>query len=99
MQLDQLGHVGHHLLGEPERGQPLPGHLGPDHFVMVEGDPAVRQLGAGLRFADVVQERGQSQHQVAGQSVPLFQLDGLAQHGERVLVDVLVPEVLVGLEP
>jgi hypothetical protein len=67
--------------------------------VVVEGDPAVGQLGPRLRLADVMQQGGQPQHQVAVQPVPVLQPDGLPQHGERVLIDVLVPEVLIGLEP
>jgi len=66
---------------------------------MVERHPAVRQQAAGLRLADVVQQRGQPEPQVGFQPVSGLQGDGLLQHGQRVLVDVLVPEMLIHFEP
>ena len=66
--------------------------------------PAAVLEPAGRRLADVVQQRGQAQHQVGpGHRLrravrrPL-QRDRLLEHGERVLVDVLVPVVLVDLQ-
>ena len=99
MQLNQPGDIVHDIFGEPQRGEPLSGQLGPDHLVVMEGHPAVRQPGTGPGLADVVQQRGQSQHQVTGEPVPSLQPDGLAQHGEAVLVDVFVTEMLVCFEP
>ena len=57
------------------------------------------QQGPRLRLADVVQQRGQPDDQVALEPVLRLELDGLPQYGEAVLVDVLVPVVLVGLHP
>jgi len=99
VQPDQPGHVGHHVLREPQRGQPGPGQLGADHLVVMEGNAAVRQQRPRFRLADVVQQRGQPQHQIGLQAVPVLQPDGLAEHGQRMLVDVLVPVVLVRLQP
>ena len=99
VQADQLGHVGGHVAGEPQLAQPLPGQLGADGVVVVERDPAAGQQRPGLRLADVVQQRGQPQPQVTLQAVSPLQRDGLVEHGERVPVDVLVPVVLVHLEP
>ena len=48
------------------------------------------------RLADVVQQGRQPQRQVGA---VLLQVDGLLQDGQRVLVDVLVPMVLVPLQP
>ena len=100
----QEGQPGHRLddvLGVPQRGQPLAHQLGADHLVVVEGDPAARLVPAGGRLADVVQQRGQPQHQVRGLGVRigLLQRDRLVQHGQRVAVDVLVLVVLVDLHP
>ena len=75
---------------------PRLGQLGADHLVVVEGDPPVGLEAAGPRLADVVQQRGEPQHQVGPVGL---QVDGLLQHGQRVLVDVLVPVVLVALQP
>ena len=96
VQLDQPGDVLHQLVGVLQLRHPRLGHLGADHLVVVEGDPAVRLEAPGLRLADVVQQRGQPQHQVGAVGL---QVDGLLQHGQGVLVDVLVPEVLVALQP
>jgi len=96
---DQRGHVVHHAGGEAQLAEPGPGHRGAHHLVMVERHPPVRQQAAGLRLADVVQQRGQPEPQVGFQPVSGLQGDGLLQHGQRVLVDVLVPEMLIGLEP
>ena len=52
-------------LREPQLGQPLAGHLRPDHLVVVEGHLPAGQQRPGPRLADVVQDRGQPQHQVA----------------------------------
>ena len=99
MQLHQPGYVPDHVVREAQRGQPALGHLGADHLVQVEGDPAVRQQGPGLRLADVVQQRGQPDDQVTVEPVPRLQRDRLPQHGEAVLVDILVPVMLVSLHP
>jgi len=99
VQLHQPGHVLDDVLGEPQRGQPTPGHLRAFHLVVVERDASVGQQRPRPRLADVMQQRGQPDGQVAVQAVPRLQLDGLPQHGEAVLIDVLVPVVLVGFHP
>src|SRR5699024_7180077 len=70
----------------------------PDHLVVVEAHPAAGFQTAGGGFADVVQQCGQPQHQVRSGDGPVrigLQIHGLVQHGEGVLVDVLVPVVFV----
>ncbi len=68
-------------------GQPLLGHLGPDHLVQVEGHP-LRPDPAGPGLADVVEQGGHAQGQVGLVGVeggrPLDHRDGVPQH-------VLVP--------
>ncbi len=99
VQEDQGRDVLDHRRGEAQLPQPLARHGGALRLVVVERDPPVGQPGPGLRLADVVQQRRQPQHQVAVQPVPRLQRDRLLEHGERVLVHVLVPEMLVSLEP
>jgi len=99
VQPDQPRDVVRDIVGEPELAQPLARQLRPDDVVMVERDPAARKQRPGVRLADVVQQGGEPQPQVPLEPVPLFQLDGLVEHGQRVPVDVLVPVVLVHLQP
>ena len=99
VQFDQLGNVADHVVRETQRSQPAAGQLRADHLVQVELHPPVGQQRPGLRLADVVQQRGQPHGQVAVQRVARLQLDGLGQHGEAVLVDVLVAVMLVRLHP
>jgi len=99
VQRDQLGHVRDHGGGEAQRGEPLPGHGRPDHFMVVEGDLATRQRAARLGLADIVQQGGEPDHQVLVQPVRRLERGGPRQDGQRVLVDVLVPEMLVPLQP
>jgi len=82
VQPDQGGHVGDHPGGEAQRFEPGAGHLLAHDLMVVEGHPAVRQQRTGLRLADVVQQRGEPDHQIAVQAVPVLQPDGLLQHGE-----------------
>ena len=96
MQEGQRGDVVDQRLRQPQRAQPLADQLRADHLVVVEADPAAVLEPPGRRLADVVQQRGQSQRQV--RSVGLL-CDGLVQHGQGVLVDVLVLVVLVPLQP
>ena len=64
VQEDQPGDVLDDVLGVPQRLQPGRGQLRADHLVVVEADPAARLEPPGRRLADVVQQRGQPQHQV-----------------------------------
>ena len=73
-----------------QRPQPLPGHPRPDHFVVVKAHPSGTELPCG-RFADVVEEGGESEHEVwagahghrdaVGENV-LVTLDGVLFHFE-----------------
>ena len=78
--------------------------LGADELVVVEGDAAAVLEATGRRLADVVEQRGEAQHEVGaghGLSRPVgraLEVDRLLEDDERVLVDVLVPVVLVDLE-
>jgi hypothetical protein len=65
--------------------------------VVVEAHPATGDVPAGVRLADVVQQRREPQHQVR-LGVRLLQLDRLLQHHQGVLVDILVLVVLVNLQ-
>ena len=97
MQLDEPGHVGRDVVREAQRPHPGRRQLRADDLVVVEGDSAVRLEPPGLGLAHVVHERGEPQHEVGVGPRPL-QVDGLLEHGQGVLVDVLVAMVLVDLE-
>ena len=101
VQLDQRGDLVDDGLRVAQGRQSPAGQLGPDHLVVVEAHPAAVLEAPGARLADVVQQGGQAQHQVrcAGGLVGGLQVDGLLQHDQGVLVDVLVPVVLVDLQP
>jgi len=99
VQRDELGGIPHHVVREAQRGQPALGHRGADDLVQVERDPAAGQPRPGLGLADVVQQRGQPDPQVALQPVTRLQLDRLPEHRQAVLVDILMPVVLVRLHP
>jgi hypothetical protein len=67
---------------------------------MVETHAAVGFMASGSGLADVVQQRRPPQHQIGsaiGRGV--LQLDRLAQHGQRMLVDVFVLVVFVDGHP
>ena len=99
VQLDQLRDRVDLVVGEPQRLHPLAGQLGADHVVVVEGDRAVVLEPAGPRLADVVHQRGEPGDEVrAAAGQPVLEVDRLLEHGQGVLVDVLVPVVLVALE-
>lgn len=65
---------------------------------MVEAHAAVGFVPTRRRLADVVQQRRPPQHQV-GRLARILEVDGLAQHGQRMLIDVLVLMVLVDRHP
>ena len=88
MEVDQLGHHVHVVVRVPQGLHPVAGHPGPDHLVVVEGDPAVDE-GPGPRLADVVEEGGQSEQPVGA---------GLVHHGQGVGQHVLVPVDRILLE-
>ena len=97
VELDQARDRIDRRLVEPQRRQPLLRELRADHVVVVEADRAAGLEAAGGRLADVVQEGRQPQDEV-GRGTGMARLlvaDRLLQHGEAVLVDVLVVVVLV----
>ncbi len=101
VQLGQPGHGRDRRLVEPQLLQPLGDELRADHLVVVEAHAAARLEPARPRLADVVQQRGQPEHQVRTGHRAVragLERDRLVQHRQRVLVDVLVPVVLVDLE-
>ena len=98
VQLDQVRDRVDLVAGEPQRLHPLAGHLRAHHVVVVEGDGAVVEELAGARLADVVHQRGEPDDQVRRPGQPVLEVDRLLEHRQGVLVDVLVPVVLVGLE-
>ena len=103
VQLHQAGHLLGGVLVEGERLQAPGGHLRAHRLVEAESDGASLLEAAGGGLADVVQQRGQAQHQVRALAGPTgaglaLQVDGLVQHGEGVLVHVLVPVVLIELQ-
>ena len=79
--------------------------LGADELVVVERDAATVLEASGGGLADVVEQRSEAQHEVGtghglGRSVSgTLEVDGLLEDDEGVVVDVLVPVVLVELEP
>jgi len=64
MQRHELGHRLHLLGAEPERRQPLADQLRAHHVVVMEGDLAALLEPPGGRLAHVVQQRGETAHQV-----------------------------------
>ena len=99
VQLDELGHRVDVVVGEAQCLHPLAGQLGADHVVVVERHGAVAEELAGPRLADVVHQRGEPGHEVrAAAGQPVLEVDRLLEHGQGVLVDVLVPVVLVALQ-
>ena len=102
MQLGQPGDRLDRVPVEPERLEPPRDQLRADDLVVVEAHAAVLLEPSRRGFADVVQQRRESQHQIRARhraGRPGLQVDRLLEHRERVLVDVLVPVVLVDLEP
>ena len=95
MQEHQLRDVVDDLLRVLERAHPLADQLRADHLVVVEAHPAARLVALGGGLADVVQQRRPAQDQVR---VPVFEVDRLLQHRQRMPIDVLVLVVLVDLK-
>ncbi len=62
--------------------------------MVVEAHAPFRLVSAGGGLADVMQQRRPAQHQI-GTALRVFQGDRLPQHGQRMLVDVLVLVVFV----
>src|SRR4029079_333185 len=98
VQLDEAGHGPDLVPVEAHGLHPAGGELGADHLVMVEAHPTPGVIEAPRRrLAYVVQQRGQTQDEVWSGHARVravgraLQGDGLLEHGQRVLVDVLVP--------
>ena len=99
VQLDQLAHRRDLVRAEPQRGQPLRASFAPTtSWWWNDTLPPGLELPGG-RLADVVQHRSQPADQVRLGGQPRLQVDGLLEHGQAVLVHVLVPVVLVALQP
>ena len=100
VQPDEFGDLVDDFAAELQRLQPLRGELGPDHFVVVEGHPAPCFVPTRFGLADVVEQGREAQDEVgaAGRIVARLKVDGLLEHRERVVVNVLVPMVLIDLE-
>ena len=97
--LDELGHGVGLLAREPQRLHPLAGQLGADDVVVVERDHPVVGEASRARLADVVHQRREAGHEVrAAVAEAALEVDRLLEHGQGVLVDVLVAVVLVALE-
>ena len=101
VQLDEPGHGGDRVGVEAQRLQALAREPRALDVVVVERDSAARLEASRRGLADVVQQRREPQRHVGrGIRIPRrLERDGLRQHGQRVLVDVLVVVVLVDLEP
>ena len=98
VQLDELGHLVDQVVAVAECAHPLAYELGADDVVMVERDRAALDEPSGLGLADVVQQRGQADDEIGRTLETAFESDRLLEHGQRVLVDVLVAMVLIALE-
>ena len=99
VQRDKLADVRDHGRGEPQCAEAVTGQGGPGQVMVVEGHPAIGQHAARLGLADVVQQRREPDHQVVFQAIRRLQRGRPGQHGQGVLVDVLVPDMLVRLQP
>ncbi len=96
MQVHQLRHVVDHLLGVAQCPHSLADHLGAHDLVVMKAHPAVGLVLAGGRLADVVQQRCPPQHQIGP---VVLQPDRLAEHRQRMPVDILVLMVFVDGHP
>ena len=66
--------------------------------MVIERDPATRFEFASCRLANVVHQRGKTQHEVGLETVILFIVNRLIDNGEGVLENILVVMVFVYLE-
>ena len=98
VQLDELGHLVDEVVAVAERTHALAYELGADDVVVVERDRATLDEAPSLGLADVVQQRREPDDEVGRALEATLERDRLLQHGQRVLVDVLVAMVLVALE-
>ena len=95
MQFNEPGDLVHDLLGEAQLPQPFSGHPSAHDLVVMERDSTPGLVTPGPGLADVVQYSRKAQDQVG---TVILQIDRLIQYGQRVLVDILVPMMLVDLE-
>ena len=99
MQLDQLGDVGDHVLADTAAASAARGPSWRHHLVVVERDPAAgqpRTWSAACRCRAAAPPAA-APGPAPGRTAAPGRSPG--QHGKRVLVHVLVPEVLVRLQP
>ena len=91
VQINQLADGLRGGLGILQLPQAFAGELGAHHLVVVEGDLAIGVI-KGIRLANIVQQRRPAQDKI--RTIFLL-IHGLAQHLERVRIDVLVLRVFV----
>ena len=85
---DELADLLDRHLVEAQLTHPVADHARTDDVVMVERDRPVAVDLTRLRLSEVMQQRGETQHDVRPVGL---QRDRVLDHGERVVVDVLVP--------
>ncbi len=115
MEFDEAADGFRRVLVETQGLHPLRRELRADDIVVVEGHGTAREEVPRRGLPHIVHEGGEADDEVGfGQvlwvggldsglpsprGIGGLKVDGLPEHGETVLVDVLVPVVLVGLEP
>ena len=79
MEFGELRHLLDDVIREAQGRESLAHHARTHHLVMVEGHAAIGLEAPRLGFADVMQECGESQHEVRGRGrrVVRLQIDGL----------------------
>ena len=100
VKLGELPHVVDNFIGVAQRGESLAHHARAHDLVVMEGHASVALEATSLGLADVVQQRGEPQHEIGtrGRLVRGLQVDRLLHHDERVLVDILVAVMLIDLK-
>ncbi len=101
VQIHQLGHIIHHMMIEVQGLQTFARHLGAHGVMVVEAHLAAGLEPAGLRFADVMHQRGQTQRQIRSGHGAIragFQCHGAVDDDHRVLEHVLMPVMLIDLQ-
>ncbi len=101
MQVDQLADVLDHVMVEMQGAQTLAGHLRTDRIMMMEAHLAAGLETTGLRLADVVHQRGQTQRQIRRGHRTIrtgLQRDRAIDDDHRVFEHVLMTVMLVDLQ-
>ena len=100
VKLGELRDVVDDFIGVAQRGEALAHHARAHDLVVMEGHASVALEATSLGLANVVQERGEPQHEVGprGRLMRGLQVDRLLHHDERVFVDILVAVMLIDLK-